>query len=223
MIILNASVCILIGYLLGNISPAYLFGKTKGYDIREEGSGNVGATNAFILVGRHAFFITAILDILKAFAAWKLCQALFPTLPAAGPLAASSCIIGHMYPVFLGFRGGKGLASLGGAILAWRWKWFVLLLAAAILIAFLTRYICLVAPTMSLVFPLCYYWQTELLSCALILLLPAIPIFLKHRENFAHIREGTEMRTSFIWNKEVELRRIGRWDEKTKEQLERRN
>ncbi len=223
MIILNAAACILIGYLLGNLSPAFLFGLSKGYDIREEGSGNVGATNAFILVGRHAFFITAILDILKAFAAWKLCQALFPALPAAGPIAASSCIIGHMYPVFLSFRGGKGLASLGGAILAWKWEWFLLLLAAAILLAFVTRYVCLVAPTMSLVFPLCYYWRTGLLACALILLVPAIPIFLKHRENFTHIREGTEMRTSFIWNKEAELKRIGRWDEKTKEQLERRN
>ena len=63
---------ILIGYLLGNFSPAYLFGKTKGYDIREEGSGNVGATNAFILVGKWAFFVTAGLDILKSFVAWKL-------------------------------------------------------------------------------------------------------------------------------------------------------
>ena len=222
MIILSVFGCILIGYLLGNISPAYLFGKTKGYDIRKEGSGNAGATNAFILVGKHAFFITAALDILKAFAAWKLCQALFPTLEAAGPIAAVACITGHMYPVFLGFKGGKGLASLGGAVLAWRWKWFLLLLGIAILIAFATRYVCLIAPSMSLVFPACYYWRTGLLSASLILLLPAVPIFIKHWENFVHIREGTEMRTSFIWNKEAELKRIGKWNEKTIEQLKRR-
>ena len=201
MIILSVFGCILIGYLLGNISPAYLFGKTKGYDIRKEGSGNAGATNAFILVGKHAFFITAALDILKAFAAWKLCQALFPTLEAAGPIAAVACITGHMYR---------------------RWKWFLLLLGIAILIAFATRYVCLVAPSMSLVFPVCYYWRTGLLSASLILLLPAVPIFIKHWENFVHIREGTEMRTSFIWNKEAELKRIGKWNEKTIEQLKRR-
>ena len=223
MIIRNALVCMLIGYLLGNFSPAYLFGKTKGYDIRKEGSGNAGATNAFILVGRNAFFITAALDILKAFTAWKLCQTLFPAWSAAGPLAASFCIIGHMYPVLLGFKGGKGLASLGGAVLAWKWQWFLLLLGIAILLAFLTRYVCLVAPTMSLVFPACYYWQSGLLSCALILLLPAVPIIVKHRENFVHIREGTEMRISFIWNKEAELKRIGHWNEQTEEQLKRRN
>ena len=214
--------CILIGYALGNFSPAYLFGKTKGYDIRNEGSGNVGATNAFILVGKHAFFITAALDIFKSFIAWKLCQMLFPALTVAGPLAGVACIIGHMYPAALGFRGGKGLATLGGVVLAWRWKWFFLLLGIAIIIAFGTRYVCLVAPTMSVVIPATYYWKTGALSCTLILLIPVVPIFMKHWENFVHIREGTEMRTNFIWDKEAELKRIGKWDEQSKEKLGRR-
>ena len=214
--------CCLIGYAFGNFSPAYLFGRTKGYDIRQEGSGNVGATNAFLLVGKHAFFITAALDILKAYAACELCRRLFPALSAAYPLAGVSCILGHMYPALLRFHGGKGLASLGGVILAWSWKWFLLLLAAAIVIAFATRYVCLVAPIMSLVFPACYYWRTGLLADALILLIPAVPIFIKHWPNFVHIAEGTEMRTSFIWDKEGELKRIGQWNEKTARQLERR-
>ena len=222
MIILKGLACILIGYLLGNFSPAFLFGKTKGYDIREEGSGNVGETNVFILVGRHAFFITAVLDILKSCVSWKLCRLLFPDMAVAGPLAGVACIFGHLYPVFLQFKGGKGLAALGGVILAWRWEWFFILLAAAVFIAFATRYVCLVAPTMSLVFPACFYWQTGLAASTLILLVPAVPIFLKHRDNFAHIRDGTEMRTSFIWNKEAELKRIGQWNEKTIEQLKRR-
>lgn len=214
--------CILIGYAFGNFSPAYLFGRTKGYDIREEGSGNAGATNAFILVGKHAFFITAALDILKAFLACTLCRFLFPELPHAAPLAGASCIIGHMYPALLRFHGGKGLASLGGVVLAWRWKWFLLLLAIAIVIAFATRYVCLVAPTMSIVFPGVYYWKTGYVAGALILLIPAIPIFIKHWPNFVHIADGTEMRTNFIWDKEGELRRIGKWDEKSLEQLARR-
>ena len=214
--------CVLIGYLLGNFSPAYLFGRSRGYDIRKEGSGNVGASNAFILVGKYAFIITAVLDILKSFAAWRICQALFSEMIFAGPLASAFCIIGHMFPVFLGFHGGKGLASLGGAILAWSWQWFLILLGAAIVIAFATRYICFVAPTMSILFPACYYWRTGSLICALILLIPAVPIFLKHRLNFARIREGTEMRTSFLWNKEKELKRLGKWDEDTRKKLEKR-
>ena len=216
------SLSILIGYLLGNFSPAFLLGKTKGYDMREEGSGNLGATNAFLLVGKHAFFITAALDILKAFFAWKICEYLFPAMPAAGPIGGTACIIGHMYPVLLGFHGGKGLASLGGVVLAWRWEWFFLLLAIAILLAFGIRYVCLVAPTMSMVFPGVYYWKTGYIIGAAILLIPAIPIFIKHWPNFVHIYDGTEMRTSFIWDKEGELKRIGQWNEKTQEQLNRR-
>ena len=215
--------CCLIGYLLGNFSPSYLLGKRKGYDVRVDGSGNAGATNAFLLVGKNAFFLTALLDILKAFCAYTICRLLFPELPVAGPLGGVFCILGHMYPAALGFHGGKGLASLGGVILGWQWKWFLLLLAVAIVIAFATRYVCLVAPTMSVVFPLSYYWRTGFLAGALILLIPAVPIFVKHRENFKRIAEGMEMRTNFIWNKEEELQRIGKWNDTTAEQLQRRN
>lgn len=215
--------CCLIGYSLGDFSPAYLLGRTAGYDMRKEGSGNAGATNAFILLGKNAFFLTASLDILKAFAAYKLCELLFPTFPAAGPLGGSACILGHIYPVLLRFHGGKGLASMGGVVLAWDWKWFFLLLALAVVIAFGTRYVCFVAPSISVILPACYYWQTGLLVCALILLVPAVPIFVKHWENFVRVRDGVEMRTSFIWNKEAELKRIGKWNPKTVSQLERRN
>lgn len=220
--LLKGLACILIGYLLGSISPSYLLGKARGFDIRKEGSGNAGAANAFILAGKRAFLITAGLDILKSFVSWKLCQALFPEMVTAGPLASAACILGHIFPVFLGFRGGKGLASLGGAILAWRWEWFFLLLAVAAVIAFATRYLCFVAPTMSIIFPVCYYWQTGLLSAALILLVPAVPIIIRHWGNFVRIREGTEMRTSFIWNKEEELKRLGRWNADTVARLKER-
>ena len=75
---------------------------------------------------------------------------------------------------------------------------------------------------MSLVFPGVYYWKTGYALGAAVLLIPAIPIFIKHWPNFVHIADGTEMRTSFIWDKEGELKRIGKWDEKTIEKLERR-
>ncbi len=214
--------CIIIGYALGSLSPSYLLGKRKGYDVRRDGSGNAGASNTFILLGAKAFFLTTILDILKAYAAFTICRVAFPQLTAAGALGGTACVIGHIYPVLLGFHGGKGLASLGGVILGWSWKWFLLLLAAAFVIAFAARYVCLVAPTMSVVFPACFYWQTGDLASAAILLICAAPIFLKHRENFVRIREGTEMRTSFIWNKEGELKRTGHWNDTTEDQLERR-
>ena len=220
--ILQAAASCLIGYALGNFSPAFLMGKRKGYDVREEGSKNVGATNVFILLGKNAFIITALLDILKAFAACRLCAALFPDLPTAAALGGAGCIIGHIYPAALRFRGGKGLASLGGVILAWSWKWFLFFLLLAAVIAFGTRYVCLVAPSISVLFPITYYWRTGLTASALILLAVAVPVFARHMENFARIREGVEMRTSFIWDKEGELKRIGKWNPKTESQLDRR-
>ena len=202
--------CCIIGYLLGNINPAFLFAKRKGYDPRVDGSGNAGASNAFILAGTLAFFATAILDILKAFLACRLCRYLFPSLPVAEQIGGVACILGHMFPAALRFRGGRGLASLGGAILSWDWRFFLALLALAILIAFLTNYICFVAPTIALLFPALYYARTRFWPAALVLLVPVIPVFCKHLENFRRIREGTEVRMSYLWDKDAELRRTGR-------------
>ena len=202
--------CCAIGYLMGNINPAFVFAKHKGYDPRVDGSGNAGASNAFILAGKAAFFTTAILDILKAFLACRLCRTLFPALPVAEQLGGAACILGHMYPAALRFHGGKGLASLGGVILSWDWRAFLMLLALAFVIAFVTNYICFVAPTMSLLFPALYYWQTRYWPAGLVLLVPAVPIFIKHAENVRRIREGTELRMSYLWNKDGELKRTGR-------------
>jgi len=210
MRIAEVFLCCVIGYVLGNISPSYLFGKSKGYDVRTDGSGNAGASNALILAGRNAFLVTAALDIMKAFIAYRLCRMLFPTLPVAAHLGGIACILGHMFPAILRFRGGKGLACLGGVVLAWSWKWFCILLAIAVVVALITRYVCVVAPVFSVIFPVCYYIQTMFLLGALILLVPAVPIFFKHRENFARIREGTELRMDYIWNKDEELKRIGK-------------
>ena len=204
--------CILIGYALGNFNPAYVFAKRKGYDARVDGSGNAGASNAFILVGKTAFFVTALFDIMKAFAACRLCRALFPSLPLAWQIGGVTCVLGHIFPVLLRFHGGKGLACLGGVVLSWNWKIFLILLALAALIAYVTNYLCFVAPTMSLLFPAVYYWKTRFLPGFLILLIPAVPIILKHVENFRRIRAGAEARFSYLWDKQSELERLGRAD-----------
>ena len=112
--------------------------------------------------------------------------------------------------LWLRFRGGKGLASLGGVVLSCSWKAFLILLAIAFLIALVTNYVCFAAPVMSLVFPGWFYLRTGFLAAFLVLLIPAVPIILKHVENFRRIREGTEARFSYLWNKEAELERLGR-------------
>ncbi len=201
---------ILIGYSLGNFNPAYLIVKKSGHDVFREGSGSAGATNAFLIAGRAAFIVVAILDILKAFAACRICRWLFPEFPAAEQIGGVACIMGHMFPIVLGFHGGKGLACQGGVVLAWSWHWFLILLGAAIVMTLITRYVCFVSPTLSTAFPAIYYARTGDAAGALILLIPAVPIFIRHMDNFARIRSGQEVRISFLWNKDSELERIGR-------------
>ena len=209
-ILLKVLVSILIGYSLGNFSPSYLIGKRAGHDVRHEGSGNAGATNAYLIAGKAAFFIVAILDIFKAYAACRICRWLFPDFPLAEQIGGVACILGHLYPIILGFRGGRGLSCQGGVILAWSWRWFLLLLGAAILLTLITRYVCFVSPAVSVSFPAIYYFRTGYALAALVLLIPALPIFKKHMVNFARIRTGQEARISYLWNKDAELKRMGR-------------
>ena len=202
--------CALIGYLLGSINPAYLIVRRKGYDVRVDGSGNAGASNALIIAGGAAFITVALLDIFKAWLACRICRGLFPALTAAEQIGGVACILGHMFPVFLGFRGGRGLACQGGVILAWSWRWFFLLLGAAVLLTLLTKYVCFVSPAVSVTYPLIYYWRTGLVAAALVLLIPALPVLCRHMENFRRIRTGQEARISFLWDRDSEMKRLGR-------------
>lgn len=203
-------VCLLIGYLLGSISPSFLIVRRRGYDVRESGSGNAGASNTVILAGKLAGLLVALLDILKAAAAWWICEALFPAFALAGILGGVGALFGHMFPVWLHFRGGRGLACLGGVALAYDPKVLLLMLGIAILIGIVTNYVCIVTVSMSVIFPLYFWLVTGFALGALVLAIPAVPIFCKHLVNFRRIRTEDELRLSYLWKKEEELARIGR-------------
>ena len=177
------------------------------------GSGNAGASNTVIMVGKMAGLTVALLDILKAATAWWLCQGLFPGLEVAGPLGGTAAILGHIYPVTLHFHGGKGLACIGGVVLAYSPRTLLFLLGVALLIGVLTRYVAVVTVSMSVIWPLYYGLVTSLWLGAAILAVPALPIFCKHVENFRRMRSGEELRLSFLWNRDAELARVGREDE----------
>lgn len=202
--------CLLIGYFLGSLSPSYFIGKLKGYDPRREGSGNAGASNTVIMAGKLAGLAVALLDILKAAAAWWICQALFPRLALSGILGGVAALLGHLYPIWLRFRGGRGLACLGGICLAYDPKTLLLMLGIALVIAVITNYVCIVTVSMSAIVPLYYGLTTAFWLGAAVLAVPVIPIFCKHLVNFRRIRSGEELRLSFLFNKEKELKRIGR-------------
>lgn len=199
---------VIIGYLFGCLNPAYAIGLLKGYDIRTQGSGNAGASNVVILVGKGAGLFVALFDIFKAAVSWKLAEHLFPLLAFAGPLAGVACIMGHMFPVTMHFHGGKGLACLGGVVLAYDPKALLVLLCVALAISVITNYLAITTSTMGFLFPVYYWLKCKYIIGTFILLIPALPIVYRHRENFRRMAEGKELRFSYLWNKEKEIERL---------------
>ena len=197
--------CIIIGYLIGTINPSYMIGKLKGVDIRHKGSKNAGASNALILFGKTLGVACALFDIAKAALAIWLCGKLFPELTYSFAVTGVSCILGHIFPFYMKFRGGKGLACLGGMILAFDWRVFLIMLSCEIVVAIVTNYICFVPLSASVVFPIVYGIMRHDWWGALILCLVIPVMFFKHKENLKRIKQGTEMPFNFLWNKEKAL------------------
>ena len=200
--------CILIGYLIGGINPAYIVGRLKGFDIRKKGSGNAGASNAVIVMGKKVGIISAIFDIFKAFFVSKLSAWLFQGVAYATILSGVACIVGHIFPAFMRFRGGKGLACLGGLILAYDWKLFLMMLCGELILVLLVDYICVVPMTASVIFPVIYALQTKDMIGTFVLLGCALLILYKHIENLQRIRNGTEAHFSFLWKRNHEIERL---------------
>lgn len=210
---LSVILCALMGYLLGCINPAYLIARARGFDIRSRGSGNAGASNAVITMGKGVGVFSALFDILKASLAVFLAGRLFPRLVVggiviAGELAGVCCMMGHMFPIFMGFRGGKGLACLGGLILADDWRLFLGLLVVTLLVVLIADYICIAPLAITVVYPLLRGLTTGSLATALILCIAIPPVWGKHMVNIKRIANGTEAHFSLLWNREKELDRV---------------
>lgn len=202
------SLCILIGYLIGTVNPSYIIAKIRGFDIREKGSGNAGASNALILFGKALGVACALFDIAKAvFAIW-LCGKIFPEATYSFAVTGVACVLGHVFPFYMKFKGGKGLASLGGMILAFDWRVFLIMLASEVVVALATNYICFVPLSASVIFPIVYGIMRRDIWGALIIGIIVPVIFFKHAQNLKRIKNGTEMRLSFLWNKDKELDRM---------------
>ena len=206
---------ILLGYVIGCINPSYFIARIKGFDIRRRGSGNAGASNAVITMGKTAGVFSAFFDIAKAvFAVW-LSDYIFEFI-FAGEIAGTMCIVGHIFPFYMRFHGGKGLACLGGVVLAYDWRVFLIMLGAELVIVFVTDYICFIPITASVAFPIVYYFleseHTRLVG-TLIYSAATVIILIKHVENIRRIKNGTEAHFSFLWKKEEELARLGIKDE----------
>ena len=203
-IALLAAIC----YLIGCINPAYIIGKAKGFDIRQKGSFNAGASNVVINVGKRAGVFTAVFDILKAFFCVKMSGILLGDMPTAVAFCSVCCVLGHIFPFYLKFKGGKGFASLGGLVLGFNYKVFLIMLACAILLVLAINYLCIITTLTCLSFPIIYAAMTGDYIGAVIILGLGCIIISKHFPNFKRIRNGTEARFSGMWHRDEEEERI---------------
>ena len=183
----------LIGYLLGSLNLAALIAKLKGVDLRAGGSGNPGTSNALTLMGWKVGVLVGAHDIGKGVLAVCLCRLLFPAAPYAGALAGVACVLGHIYPFYMGFRGGKGFAAYLGMTLALNWRFALGLLLAIVLLVLITDYIVVGTMTTVISFP-AFCAVTHHYAVALLLCVASAVIIYKHRVNLVRIANGTEIK-----------------------------
>lgn len=184
---------VILGYLLGCSSMAFYIGLAKKKDIRTAGSGNLGASNATVLFGWGAGILVALHDIGKAVLAVFVAKWLFPEVELAGAAAGVACVLGHIYPFYLKFRGGKGLASYFGTILALNWRLALIIAAVLILVTVITDYISVGALSTIVVAPAYTALVSHNLMVALILCIATVIMFLKHWENIVRIAKKEEI------------------------------
>jgi len=189
--------CILV-YCIGSISGSMVLGKLRGIDIRKEGSGNAGATNALRTVGLSFAIGVMLIDVLKGFLPIFFVSQMHSIayIDQIIVLFAISAVIGHVYPLYYGFRGGKGAGTLVGVILAVSPSSFLYILASWIIILVLTGYVGLSTMIAGMSFVVVLYFSKgiEIFSQSLGLFSIFISLFLifTHRENIIRMYNGNE-------------------------------
>lgn len=192
---------VLTGYLLGSIPFGLLVGRLNGIDIRQHGSGNIGATNVLRTLGKKWGYMTFALDVLKGVAAVVLVHFL-PLREAAGftPVilkiaAGLACIVGHNFPVWLKFKGGKGVATTGGVLVALLPLAALIAVAAWVVTFYATRYVSMASLVAAVAIPAAV-WGIERQVDPLFgfsLVVAALGIW-RHRANIQRLLAGTESR-----------------------------
>jgi len=202
--------CLLIGYVFGLFQTSYIYGRMHGIDIREHGSGNAGSTNMLRTLGLKAGLITFAGDCIKCILAVVFTRLLFgrshsEILPLLAFYAAAGTILGHNFPFYLGFKGGKGIAATAGLVLSFNWIMALLGILVFFSTFFITHYVSLgsLLVYVGIMIELVALGQTgyfgmsqahlfELYAIGLAL---AVMAFWKHRENIKRLIAGTERKT----------------------------
>lgn len=210
-------ICVMIGYVFGLFQTGYIYGKMHNIDIRKQGSGNAGTTNALRTMGWKAGLVTFLGDCFKCVFAVVVVHLLYgkthaDMIPLLAMYAGMGAVLGHNYPFYLKFKGGKGIAATAGLLISTTNVWMVLIcLVAFVAIVGITRYVSLGSLAVVIIYLVevvvygqmggfgvsaNYLW--EMYAIAAFLMLSA---FFKHRANIQRLLSGTENKLSVGKNK----------------------
>ena len=189
---MNTAGCLIFGYLFGCISPAALIARIKKVDLRTEGTGNMGATNVGLVIGRNEGIFVMLFDILKAFLAVRLAAWLFPRLAVAKLVAGMGAIVGHVFPFYMNFKGGKGLAAFGGMVLAYDPSIFWNLLTLGFILCFIVNYSYALPMSAGALFPILAGWKVRSLAVFLAAAVPSVVVIIKHWSNIGKAMRGED-------------------------------
>lgn len=185
--------CAVIGYAFGCINFAFIISKLKGFDIRDTGSGNAGASNVKMALGWKYGVLTALCDILKAFLATVLAEKLFPNVSLAPVLSGAFAVLGHIFPFYMNFKGGKGYASYTGMLIALNWKLALAMIAYGIVCTLVTDYIFIATVSTTFIVFIYYCIQKAEAGFLFLLALLAAVITYKHKINFIRLKNHEEV------------------------------
>jgi glycerol-3-phosphate acyltransferase PlsY len=214
MISIYSISALIVAYLLGSIPSAVWFGQAfYGVDVREYGSGNAGATNTFRVLGKKAGIVVMFLDIFKGYTATKL--AFFIGLSVTGPQNSTQfvnyelalgviAVMGHLFPVFAGFRGGKGVATLFGMILAVNPTAAGLCVLVFVVVLISTKYVSLSSICAGFTFPIAtvFVLQTSIKSEVLYGICVCLLILVTHQKNIERLLKGKESKVYLFKKKQ---------------------
>ena len=203
LIILSA----LIGYALGSISFSVIFSKKiAGFDLREKGSGNAGSTNALRTAGKKVAILTLVCDILKGIVAILLAILIgkifkYESTDVLVQIAAVTAILGHTFPVFFGFKGGKGVATSLGVLLLVNWKIGLICLIFALILMSITKIVSVGSIAADILFPVLVLFIGDSFivegNYFVFSIILALIVIYNHRSNIKKLANGTENKLSF--------------------------
>ena len=196
----------LLGYLFGAVPSGYFAGRLSGTDIRSAGSGNIGATNVLRVLGKKWGYAVFVADAFKGFAAVSLSSLIADRVIVARPyaeyfaiLAAVMCIIGHTFPVWLRFKGGKGVATSVGAVFGLMPIAAITIFTIWVIVFEITRYVSVasIVAASSLPFTIMVLMRWKMIQGSGLLYFSSVMLILvlwRHRSNFSRLLKGTEQR-----------------------------